>query len=219
MSEEGPKGAILQRDKKTYAIVPRTPVGVVTPEILDSISRVARKYQIPIIKITSGQRLALVGLKEEDVDQAWDDLQIGVGQAIALCLHYVQACPGTEVCKLGVQDSLGFGQRLENSFTGVDFPAKMKLGVSGCPMCCAESFVRDVGFVGKHKGWTMIVGGHSGSRPRIGDILAEGLTQDEAFALAQKFMDYYRINGKKRERTARFVERVGIEAVKAAVLS
>jgi NAD(P)H-nitrite reductase large subunit len=29
--EEGPRGAILQKDKKTYAIVPRIPMGVLTP--------------------------------------------------------------------------------------------------------------------------------------------------------------------------------------------
>ena len=58
---EHPTGAILQRDKKTYAIVPRTPVGLVTPDDLEALAGVARKYDIPIIKITSGQRFALVG--------------------------------------------------------------------------------------------------------------------------------------------------------------
>jgi NAD(P)H-nitrite reductase large subunit len=41
-----PKGAILQRDKETYAIVPRTPVGLVSPDDLERIVKVARKYQI-----------------------------------------------------------------------------------------------------------------------------------------------------------------------------
>ena len=47
--EDHPKGAILQRDKRTYAIVPRTPVGIVTPDDLESIARVARKYKVPVI--------------------------------------------------------------------------------------------------------------------------------------------------------------------------
>ena len=86
-------GAILQRDKKTYAIVPRTPLGLVTPEVLDTIAHVVKKYEIPVIKITSGQRMALVGLQEKDVDQAWKDLGMDVGRATELCVHYVQACP------------------------------------------------------------------------------------------------------------------------------
>ena len=36
---------------------------------LESLARVARKYQIPIIKITSGQRFALVGMKKEDLSK------------------------------------------------------------------------------------------------------------------------------------------------------
>ncbi len=92
--DDAPKGAILQRDKKTYAIVPRTPAGMVSPEILEGITKVVRQYNIPITKITSGQRLALVGIKKEDINSVWDALQMDVGRAIELCLHYVQACPG-----------------------------------------------------------------------------------------------------------------------------
>src|SRR3989337_2558666 len=66
-----PRGAILQRDKETYAIVPRIPMGVLTPEILENLAKVARKYDVRIIKITSGQSIALVGIKPQDVDSAW----------------------------------------------------------------------------------------------------------------------------------------------------
>ena len=142
---EHPTGAILQRDKETYAIVPRTPVGLVTPDDLEALAGVARKYSIPVIKITSGQRFALVGLKKEDVDSVWQELGMDVGKATELCLHYVQACPGTAVCKFGVQDSLGLGTAIEGFFTEMELPAKVKIGISGCPFCCGESFVRDIG--------------------------------------------------------------------------
>ncbi len=212
------EGAILQRDKQTYAIVPRTPAGMLTPEILDTISYVCKKYEIPIIKITSGQRIALVGMREDQVQPVWDELKWRVGRATELCVHYVQACPGTAVCKLGLQDSLGMGLEIENMFHEKPYPAKVKIGVSGCPMCCGESYVRDVGLVGTKHGWNVIVGGNSGGRPRIGDLLAENLTTEEAKALVDKFMDYYREGSGKRLRVARFVEKVGIDAVRAAVL-
>ncbi len=218
MSDTEGHGAILQRDKKTYAIVPRTPVGLVNADILEAIARVVRKYQIPIVKITSGQRLALVGLSQEQLEPVWEELGTGVGQATALCLHYVQACPGNSVCKFGVNDSLDLGMELERDLTGMDFPAKLKVGVSGCPMCCGESYLRDLGFFAKNKGWTVVVGGNAGGRPRIGDLLAADLTREEAVALGLKFLRHYQEKGNPRERTARFLQRVGIEAVKAAVL-
>jgi len=211
-------GAILQRDRETYAIVPRTPLGMVTPQVLESIAQVVKKYDIPVVKITSGQRMALVGLKEADVAPAWKDLGMDVGRATELCVHYAQACPGTAVCRFGVQDSLGMGMELEKLFIGMALPAKVKFGVSGCPMCCGESYVRDVGVLGKKKGWTVIFGGNSGGRPRIGDVIAEDLGKEEVVDLIKRLLEYYAANGKKKERTARFMERIGVDAVKEAIL-
>ncbi|QJB57799.1 NAD(P)/FAD-dependent oxidoreductase [Pseudodesulfovibrio sp. zrk46] len=219
MSEKGsPKGAILQRDKKTYAIVPRTPVGLVNPDVLEALARVGRKFEVPIMKITSGQRIALVGLEEEQVDAVWEDLKMDIGPAVGLCVHYVQACPGTEVCKFGVRDSLGFGLELEEMFVGKELPAKLKVGVSGCPMCCAESYVRDIGLIGKKKGWTMVVGGNASGKPRIADVLAEDLSRAEAIELVGRFMEYYKDNSAKRSRSSLLLKKVGIDAVKAAIL-
>ena len=216
MSDE-PNSAILQRDKKTYAIVPRTPVGLITPDELEKIAAVARKFEIPVIKITSGQRFALVGIEREQVDAVWEELGMDMGKATELCLHYVQACPGTAVCKFGQQDSLGLGIKIEDFFIGMDLPAKVKIGISGCPFCCGESFVRDVGVFGKKKGWNLVVGGSSARRPRVGDLVREELTEEEVIPLVKRMLEYYRDNAKKRERVARFVDRVGIENVKDAL--
>jgi NAD(P)H-nitrite reductase large subunit len=214
-----PKGAILQRDKETYAIVPRIPAGLATLENLKDIVKVVEKYHVPIVKITSGHRLALVGIKKEQINDIWHDLKMDVGRATELCLHYVQACPGNAVCKFGVQDSLGMGIDIEEFFLGMALPAKLKIGVSGCPFCCAEGFVRDIGLVGKKNGWTVIFGGNSARRPRVGDVLAEDLPKDEAIQLIKRCLEYYAANGKKQERTARFIERIGIETFKSAVLA
>ncbi len=211
--ENAPNGAILQRDKETYAIVPRTPAGMMSPETMEGITRVVRKYNIPILKITSGQRLALVGIKKEDIDLIWNELRMDVGRATELCLHYVQACPGTAVCTYGQQDSLGLGLDIEEFFYGYELPAKVKVGVSGCPFCCGESYVRDIGIIGKKKGWIVTFGGNSGGRPRIADVLAQNISKEEAIALIRKCLDFYKSNAKKKERTARFVERVGIEEI------
>jgi NAD(P)H-nitrite reductase large subunit len=216
MSEEL-NGAILQRDGTTYAIVPRTPVGLVTPDDLERIAAVVRRYAIPVVKITSGQRFALVGVQREDLPQVWRDLGMDVGRAVELCLHYVQACPGTTVCTYGMQDSLGLGMEIEKFFLGMDLPAKVKIGVSGCPFCCAESFVRDIGVFGKKSGWNLVVGGSSARRPRVGDLIREQLTHEQVIALVQRTLEYYRDHAKKNERLARFVDRIGIEQIKDAL--
>lgn len=217
MSEEL-KGAILQRDKQTYAIVPRLPLGLVTPEILEKIAGVAKKYNIPIIKITSAQRLALVGIKPESVNEIWKELGLDVGPAVEVCVHYVQACPGTTVCRFGIQDSLDLGGKLEKLFVGMALPAKAKIGISGCPFNCGEGLVKDFGAFGKKSGWTVSFGGNSGAKPRIGDIIAEDLSSEEVIDLAKRCFDFYQNNSKGKERTARFIERIGIDEFKKAVL-
>jgi NAD(P)H-nitrite reductase large subunit len=214
-----PKNAILQRDKKTYAIVPRIPGGLLQGKYLRAIADAVDKYQIPLVKITSGQRIALIGLEEKDLENVYHDLGMDPGRASELCLHYVQACPGTEVCKFGVRDSLGFGIRLENLLAEQPLPAKLKLGVSGCPFCCAENLVRDIGVFGKKNGWTLSFGGHSGKNARVADIIATDLSDDEAITLIQKSISYYTAQAKKKERAGRFIERIGLETFKAALLS
>jgi len=212
------QGAFVQRDKQTYAIVPRMPMGLVTPDVLENIAAVARKHQIPIIKITSAQRMALVGIKPDSVEQIWQELGMGIGPAVEICVHYVQACPGTAVCKFGIQDSLGLGGKLEELFVGTELPAKAKIGISGCPMNCGEGYMRDFGAFGKKSGWTIMFGGNSGGKPRIGDVIAQDLSTEEVIKLAKECFEYYRSNAKSKERTARFIERIGIEEFKRAIL-
>lgn len=212
-----PKGAIPQRGADSYAIIPRLPSGVITADQLEALARAIRQYEIPIAKLTSGQRIALVGIKAGDVPGVWAGIGMGEGRAVKHGVHYVQACPGTAACGYGQQDTLGLGARLEELFDGLDLPAKVKVGVSGCPMCCGESFVRDIGLIGRKNGWTVVFGGNAGGRPRVGDELACGLDADQALALVGRVLEHYRENAKKCQRTARFVEARGIAGVHAAL--
>ena len=212
-----PAGAIAQRANDSYAIVPRLPSGIITADQLEALARVVRRFEIPIAKLTSGQRIALVGIRAEDVPAVWADLDMGQGRAVKHGVHYVQACPGTAACGYGQQDSLTLGARLEELFSDISLPAKVKVGVSGCPMCCGESYVRDIGLVGRKNGWTVVFGGNAGGRPRVGDELAAGLNADEALALVGRVLEHYGENAKKCQRTARYVEARGIAGVRQAL--
>lgn len=217
MPDDNPRTGVLQRDKRSYAIVPRLPLGVVTPEILESVAAVAREFGL-VVKITSGQRLALIGMTEDQVEPVWQKLGAEVGHPVGLCVHYVQACPGTQFCRFGVQDSLGLGSRLEKLFAGVELPAKTKIGVSGCPLNCAESWVRDIGVFGAKKGWKVVVGGNSGNKPRIGNLIAKNLDDDQVVGLLERIFDYYRATAGGKDRMPRFIEKTGLAELEKAVL-
>ena len=209
--------AILQRDGETFAVAVDMPAGLTNPEQLRRIANVAEKYQVAAIKLTGAQRLALVGLKEDQLETIWQDLGMNPAHAIGLCVRSVKVCPGTTFCKRGMQDSVGMGLKLHDKYFGMQMPCKMKMAVSGCPMHCSDAPVRDIGLAGRKAGWTVYVGGCVGPAPRIGDVLAQGLSDEGALAVVGRIVDYVVENG-LRVRLGRHIEQIGLEAFRETIL-
>lgn len=212
------EGAIPLRGGTTYAIVTRSPGGIVTPEHLAKVAEIAKKYRVPTLKITGGQRIALVGISPEYVTKIRKELGPAADQSEGPCVKYVDACIGIGHCQYGLQETLHLAGILEGKFRHRTFPAKVKIGISGCPRCCGESHIRDIGLMATAKGWTVIFGGNAGLRPRVGDIVAKDLEGDNAEDLVERLLTYYRSEAKPHERTARFMERIGIDTLRSNVL-
>ena len=211
------KGAILQRDRETYAIAPHIPGGFTDSETLRKICDVADKYQLAL-KITSAQRIAMIGAKEEDLDAIWEDLAAEQGAAIGLCVRSVKICPGTNYCKRAVQDSASLGLKINSIYHAMELPNKMKMGISGCLLSCSESGVKDIGVVGTNKGWRILVGGNAGPRPRLGELLVDDV-KDEAGVLeiVAKVVEFYK-SSPQQGRIGKLIEEMGIEAFRAEIL-
>lgn len=218
MLKDGEKGAILQRDKETYAVAPHIPCGVVSADTLRKLADVADKYNAAALKLTGAARIAIVGLKEEDIDNVWADLGMDPGAAVGLCVRSIKACPGTTFCKRGQQDSLGMGMALDAKYHGKQLPGKLKIGVSGCANQCSDTCIRDIGFIGMPKGWKVLVGGNGGAKPRFGQELVSGLTTEEAMELADKVINYFEANAKANQRIGAMLEKEDFGKFKAAVL-
>ena len=211
------KGAILQRDRETYAIAPHIPGGFTDTATLRKICDVADKYSLAL-KITSAQRIAMIGAKEEELDAIWADLAEEQGAPIGLCVRSVKICPGTSNCKRGVQDSAALGLALDKIYHSMELPNKMKMGVSGCLLSCSESGVKDIGVVGTNKGWRIFVGGNAGPRPRLGDLLVDELPDQAAvLEIVARVIEFYR-NSPQQGRLGKLVEEIGIEAFRAEIL-
>jgi NAD(P)H-nitrite reductase large subunit len=218
MLDDGEKGVILQRDKRTFAVAPHIPCGVVQPETLRRLADVAEKYGAQALKITSASRVAIVGVEEKDVEAIWSDLGMSPGFAVGLCVRSVKACPGTTFCKRGQQDSLALGLKLDGKYHGMELPGKFKIGVSGCPHQCAETCIKDIGLVGSPKGWRVLVGGNGGVKPRLSQELARDLTEEQAMTLVDTVIAYYRANAGTHRRLGAMIDKIGFEEFKKAVL-
>jgi len=218
MLKLGEKGAIIQKDKETYAITPHIPCGVVTPKLLRSIADAAEKYNAQALKITGAARIAIVGIKEEDIDDIWKDLGLAHGAAVGLCVRSIRACPGTTFCKMGKQDALKMGMELDKRYHSMELPGKFKMAVSGCKINCAESWVRDVGLFGNPNGWTLVIGGNVGVAPRIAQELAIDLSDEQALEKIIQVVAYYKETAKKGERLGKMIDRIGFDTIKSALI-
>jgi NAD(P)H-nitrite reductase large subunit len=217
MLKLGEKGAIPQKDNEGYTIAPHIPCGLVTPELLRRIADVSEKYNAKALKITGATRIAIVGLKEDDIDLVWEELGLEKGAAVGLCIRSIRACPGNRFCKIGKQDAIGVGMKLDEKYHAFQLPGKFKMAVSGCKLSCAESWVRDVGLIGDRDGWIITIGGNVGAEPRIGKELISGLDDEKALRAVENVVIYYKNNAKSNERLGKMIERVGLEPFKKAV--
>jgi nitrite reductase (NADH) large subunit len=212
--------ANIQKDG-TYSVVPRMWGGLTNPRELRAIADVVEKYDAPMVKVTGGQRLDIFGIRKEDLPAVWADLNAAgmvSGHAYGKSLRTVKTCVGSEWCRFGTQDSTGLGVKLEQLTWGSWMPHKFKIAVSGCPRNCAEATIKDFGVVCVDSGYELHVGGNGGIKVRATDLLCKVETEEQAMAVCAAFIQFYREDAWYLERTAPWIERVGLDYVKSALL-
>ncbi|MCG6976799.1 MAG: nitrite reductase large subunit NirB [Acidiferrobacterales bacterium] len=210
----------IQKDG-TYSVVPRMFGGLCTPSDLRAIANACEKYEVPEMKVTGGQRIDLFGVKKEDLPAMWKDLSdagLVSGHAYGKALRTVKTCAGKNWCRFGTQNSTGLGVKLEEMTWGSWMPHKFKLAVSGCPRNCAEATIKDFGVVCVDSGYELHVGGNGGIKVRVTDLLCKVETEEEVLEYCAAFTQKYREEARYLERTAPWVERVGLQYIKNAII-
>jgi nitrite reductase (NADH) large subunit len=211
----------IQKDG-TYSVVPRMFGGLVKPDELRAIADVCDKYQVPEMKVTGGQRIDLFGVRKEDLPPMWKDLTDAgfvSGHAYGKAMRTVKTCAGKTWCRFGTQDSTGLGVKLEELTWGSWMPHKFKLAVSGCPRNCAEATIKDFGVVCVDSGYELHIGGNGGIKVRVTDLLCKVDTEEQVLEYCGAFIQMYREEAHYLERTAPWVERVGLTGIKERLLN
>jgi len=210
--------ANIQKDG-TFSVVPQMPGGITSPAQLRRIADVAEKYHVPLVKLTGGQRIDLLGLRKDDLPKVWRDLDMPSGYAYGKSYRTCKSCVGSDFCRFGIGDSITLALKIEREFQGFDSPHKMKLATAGCPRNCSEAMVKDLGAVAVEGGkWEIYIGGAAGSSVRKGDVLCAVDSHEDVLRYMGRFIQYYRENAKYLERTHGFVQRLGIDRIRAVVV-
>ncbi len=212
--------ANIQKDG-TYSVVPRMWGGVTNAKELRAIADVVDKFQIPMVKVTGGQRIDLLGVEKEDLPAVWADLgEAGFisGQAYAKGLRTVKTCVGSDWCRFGTQDSTGLGIRIEKFMWGSWTPAKLKLAVSGCPRNCAEATCKDIGVICVDSGFEIHFAGAAGLDIKGTDVLGLVKTEDEALEVIVALTQMYREQARYLERIYKWAKRIGHDEIRTQIL-
>jgi len=210
--------ANIQKDG-TFSVVPQMKGGVTNASELRRIADVADKYHIPMVKVTGGQRIDLLGVKKEDLISVWSDLGMNSGHAYGKSIRTVKTCVGIEFCRFGTQNSTQMGIELETMLANMWSPHKVKLAVSGCPRNCAEAGIKDVGVIAVDSGWELYVGGNGGIKTEVAQFLVKVKTADEVKEYAGAFLQLYREEAYYLDRTVHYIARVGLDYIKQRIVS
>lgn len=211
-----PLGANKQVDPDSFAITPYVPGGLMNPAKLKTIADVAEKYNVTV-KVTSGQQIALIGFKADQVEDAWKDLGMKPESVTGLTCRGVRFCPGNTFCKRARQETIKLGRKLDATWRGTKTPAKMKIAISGCHLSCTSPAIRDIGVVGTDDGYNILVGGSGAHDPRVAQTLIKNRTAEEVEIIFEAIMKYYMENAEMPDRVGTFIEKIGIEAFRKGV--
>lgn len=206
----------IRDGKRTFSITPYIPGGFITAEGLEKIARVTKKYN-GVIKITSGQRIMITNLEESDLPAIWEELNMKPAVKKQNSVKNVEMCPAG-FCKRSKHNTIGTGMKLAKKYQWMDMPCRTKIGVAGCRNACGSVYSKDVGVIADITGFRVIAGGSAGYNPRMADIIAVDLTEEEALKVVDHIFDYYKENAEDGEKLGFFIDRVGLDAFKNEVL-
>ncbi len=209
--------ANIQKDG-TFSVIPQMKGGVTNASELRRIADVADKYAVPMVKVTGGQRIDLLGVKKEDLVDVWKDLGMKSGHAYGKSIRTVKTCVGSEFCRFGTQNSTQMGIDLETMLANMWSPHKVKLAVSGCPRNCAESGIKDVGIIAVDSGWEIHIGGNGGIKTEVAKFLVKVKTSDEVKQYTGAFLQLYREEAYYLDRTVHYIDRVGMDYIRKRVV-
>jgi len=144
-------GVHLQKDGNFFVGVAPT-VGRVSGTQLSALADVVERYAAAGVRLTSHQKLVVLGVAPADVEPLVADLdRIGLSARPSNWRRSTMACTGIEFCKLAIvetkQRASDLIDELERRFPHLDTP--ISVNVNGCPNACARTQVADIGLKGQ----------------------------------------------------------------------
>ena len=176
-----------QKQKGFFAVQLKVRLGNLASEDARKMAALVKKLAADDIRITVNQGLLLRFVRKNALPHLFTGLEaIGLGDPGFDSTADVTACPGTDTCALGVTNSTGIAQQLEN-VVREEYPqlleeTNLKIKISGCMNSCGQHMASNIGFHGSSlKRDNQVV-------PAMQVVLGGGVDPDGTGQLAEKII-------------------------------
>ncbi|MFE5321405.1 nitrite reductase [Paenibacillus sp. NPDC056579] len=168
------------------------------------------------IELTTFKQL-YVEMDEERAEEAKQQLR-DAGLLLYPAGFYTKSLIACNFCKGAEEAGLDIANALNDAIAGIAAPSPLKVGYAGCALGTSEPLLKDIGVVKMKDTYDIYVGGEPKSlKAAVGTLFLSGITADRLIPVVRKLIDYYCEHGKKKEKFARFIDRISIETLRSAV--
>ncbi len=145
--------AFEQKQAGFFGVFIKLPLGDLHSSVARKLATVVQQHAANDIRITVNQGLLLKYVRPEALPHlfiALDELQLAEPGFDSVA--DITACPGTDTCNLGISNSTGIAQALEEVIIR-EYPDliknnDLKIKISGCPNSCGQHGLASIGFHG-----------------------------------------------------------------------
>ena len=142
-----------QKQKGYYAVQIRVPLGDIHAKTARKIAAIVKEFTADDIRITVNQGLLLRFIQADVLAHVFNRLnELGLAAPGFDSTADITACPGTDTCALGVTNSTGLAQVLEQvietEYPDLIHENYLKIKISGCMNSCGQHMAANIGFHG-----------------------------------------------------------------------
>ncbi|WP_295788707.1 nitrite reductase [uncultured Veillonella sp.] len=174
---------------------------------LQAIMDLADTYEANFRVVATG--IQLYDITKEAKEKILAQLPEGVAAVKHKAVNSVVSCRGTDGCSHAFMETILLAKHMDSEYFGEAMPNKIRIGISGCPRCCAETMIKDIGVYGMPDGYVLVAGGKSGGKPQSAEILLKGLSPEEAQEKMEFLLQWYKEQAQPKEKFEHLLERLG----------
>jgi len=201
-----------------FALIVGVPTACFTAQQLHSLADIVERYA-RVSHLSTAQSILLLGISRQHYYPARQAvLEAGFQiRSVGHDVYHVKCCPGADFSPFGLQQTFSLVTYLEETFRCLPMPMKIKISVSGCANCCANTRLSDFGIHATSNGWRIYIGGKMGLAPVVAQLIALSVTADEVPKYLAALLRAYRELAQPNERLFKTIERFGFEEFKAVL--